>query len=497
MRKAFRLPRPSSFAAPRSLKFQLLARSLLVLSVLLLSVGIFQYIFMRHFLYKNTATSFKTQIPSIIKELFSPDNNRPGSRNFDPFRFSMQGTTVLLIDTDGNFYNPYQQDDAEHAPRLAFEVYEQALNRLDNHDIYYRVAKDDRGVKQLVVLQAFRTPERTQGVIQISTGVKPLSDVLLRQLLIYLSLSLAALLVGILAFLPVLRRTLVPLSRIVDKVEVIDAGNLNDRLPTDQGQFEIDRLAASFNGMLERLETSFEVEKEAKEQMRRFAADASHELRTPLTSIHGFIEVLLRGAASRPEQLQRSLNSMYTESERMNKLVRDLLLLTRLDGAPALDMQPGQLADAVRDLEPHLYFIAGDREIRLSLQGTKRAVFDQDKIKQVILNLFQNAVQHTDPVNGTVDLSIEDAPDGVILAVRDNGHGIEKEHLPHLFDRFYRVDTSRARKSGGSGLGLAITKSIVDFHGGSIYVESKPESGSVFKVWLPEASRQLKPDSTV
>lgn len=213
---------------------------------------------------------------------------------------------------------------------------------------------------------------------------------LIRQLLTFLFLSLIAMLIGLLGFLPVLKRTLVPLFNIVHTVEQIDAGNLARRFPPHQGQREIDRLAESFNGMLERLEASFEAERETKKQMRRFIADASHELRTPLTSIHGFLEVLLRGAANQPDQLHKALKSMHGESERLNKLVHDLLLLAKLD------------------------------------------------------------------------------------------------RTPHVFNRFYRSDSSRTRKYGGAGLGLSITKSIVDIHRGTISVVSQEGAGCTFNIWLPK-----------
>lgn len=149
----------------------------------------------------------------------------------------------------------------------------------------------------------------------------------------------------------------------VDTVKQIDAGNLSERFPTHQGQVEMDRLAASFNGMLERLEVSFEAEKEAKEQMRRFAADASHELRTPLTSIHGFLEVLLRGAYQQPEPLLKALKSMHGESVRINKLVEDLLLLARLDRSPSFQKTEGVLDEMLHEMEPQLRLLAGDRKV--------------------------------------------------------------------------------------------------------------------------------------
>ncbi|UUZ95751.1 HAMP domain-containing protein [Paenibacillus sp. P25] len=282
-----------------------------------------------------------------------------------------------------------------------------------------------------------------------------------------------------------LRKSLVPLNRIVNTVEQINAGNLGERSPVHQNQLEIDRLSASFNGMLKRLEVSFEAEKEAKEQMRRFIADASHEPRTPLTSIHGFLEVLLRGAANNPEQLEKALRSMHSESERLNKLVKDLLFLARLDQRPGIELKEGELDAVIREMEPRLQLLAGKREVRFSLSPGTRAKFDRDQLKQVILNLFQNAVQHTDSAEGIIEVIAEPKSGASVVAVKDNGPGIPAEHLPHLFERFYRADASRARKYGGAGLGLAITKSIVELHEAAIEVRSIPGSGTVFTVRFP------------
>jgi two-component system OmpR family sensor kinase len=303
--------------------------------------------------------------------------------------------------------------------------------------------------------------------------------------MIFAALSAAALLAGIGLYLPVIRRTLVPLSRMVSAVQRTDAGTLNERLPTGQGQEEIDQLANSFNGMLHRLDDSFRAEREAKEQMVRFIADASHELRTPLTSIHGFLEVLLRGAMNKPEQLQSALTSMHGESKRINKLVEDLLLLAKLDRAPQLTFKDTSLDELIREMEPQLRMLAGKREILISLQPQVRGLYDPDKIKQVVLNLFHNAVQHTDPDSGRISLILAGHKDTAELSVRDNGSGIPEEHLPHVFDRFYRSESSRTRRSGGAGLGLSISKSLIEAHGGDIRVESTLGEGTTFAFRLP------------
>lgn len=479
------------FFVPSSLRFQLLARSLLLMAALLVVIGFLQYVFMQGFVYQNQAKSIQSQVQSVPPDAWQQMTVTDSSLSslFEkgphhaPF-FFMPDASIALIDEKGTFTVLSNSSVNVGTPqKLPEQDYQNALG--SEHNLTYKIVNSTGGEELLIVLQTIRTRDHIPEVVQVDLSTKPLQDMLLQQLLMFLGISLLALIGGMLAFIPVLRKTLVPLSNMVDTVGQIDVGNLAERLPVEQGQVEIDRLANSFNGMLQRLELSFEAEKESKEQMRRFVADASHELRTPLTVIHGFIEVLLRGAMNQPDMLNRSLTSMYAESDRMKKLVEDLLLLAKLDRSPKIQLSEGALDEIIKDMAPQLRLLAGTRKVSLRLTSNLRSWFDADKIKQVILNLFHNAVQHTDPEKGDIQLSLATAGEGVELTVKDNGSGIPEEHLAMLFDRFYRSDSSRTRKYGGAGLGLAITKSIVELHGGTIRVESMPEEGTTFYVWLP------------
>jgi two-component system OmpR family sensor kinase len=489
----------------RSLKFQLLSRTLLVMSALLLLIGVFQYVFMQQFMYQNKAETIRNQLaalppniwlrveegqdkgtsPFLPRQDFSRNNRQDNNMGGSP-RVFVPDLSIALIDDKGT-YKLVSSQDEQSTLELEKERYVELL-QTRSKKLDHLIIKDSKGNEQMVVFHPIGGEQdraRFQGLIQASTSTAPIKDVLLRQLLTFLFLSMLAMVIGLLGFLPVLRRTLVPLSNMVDTVKSIDSGNLNERFPAHQGQAEMDRLATSFNSMLERLEFSFEAEKEAKEQMRRFAADASHELRTPLTSIHGFLEVLLRGAYQQPEQLLKALKSMHGESVRINKLVEDLLLLARLDRTPSFQKTEGNLADMLEEMEHQLRLLAGDRTVSFNLEDETSCLYDPDKMKQVVLNLFHNAVQHTHPETGELRLALAKTDLGIEIAVHDNGPGISPEHLAHLFDRFYRIDSSRARRSGGAGLGLSITRSIVELHGGTIGVESVVGEGSTFIVRLP------------
>lgn len=460
---------------PDSIRVQLLSRSLLILAALLVLIGLLQYYFMKDVIYRNKAASLQSQVLSISPKTWDKLNT--------PTFIFIPGASLAFIDSAGN-YSILSNGPSEIPPPRLDEA--QYTNLLEKHPRLHYMVSNNGGGEQLIVLQPVGAEfGQMLGVAEISTPTGPLKELLIRQLLTFFLLALAALLFGILGFLPVLKKTLVPLSNMVDTASQIDAGNLDTRFPTQQGQMEIDHLAESFNGMLERLEASFEAEKETQEQMRRFIADASHELRTPLTSIHGFLEVLLRGAANQPDQLDKALRSMHSESQRLNKLVHDLLLLSRMDRAIHSELQIGSLDSVVRAMEPQLHILARNRKLSLSTESDLMCKFDTDQMKQVILNLFQNAVQHTDPDLGHIQISVIKKNQGVQLSIQDNGPGISETNLPYVFDRFYRIDSSRTRQYGGAGLGLSITKAIVDAHGGILSVISKEGQGSQFQVWLP------------
>ncbi|MGO0061767.1 sensor histidine kinase [Brevibacillus fluminis] len=467
----------------RSLRYQVLSRTLFLLAGLLLLIGFFQYVLMKDFLMKNMVMSIKSQIQSVPFEIW-----REGVENksYVPFQLMrLPDVTLAFIDAKGTFTDLLGSAGHGKPPQLPLADYQQALAATRDEPPLYRIHPDEYGINRLLILQSVGVRGKRVGVVQVTTSMRGIQDVLMRQMGIFLLLSAAALLGGFLTFRPVLRRILVPLSTMVQQVEQIDAAKLDQRLHVKQGLLEADQLSSAFNALLARLAQSFQAEQEAKENMRRFVADASHELRTPLTSIHGFLEVLLRGAAANPAQLDDALHSMYCESERVNKLVNDLLFLAKVDRAPSIHLTNGRLDQIIAQMEAQLLLLAGSRRVEFDIRAERESRFDQDRIKQVILNLFQNAVQHTDAAGGVIGLSLWQDSDCLVLAVKDNGTGIGQEHLPHLFDRFYRIDSARTRKSGGTGLGLSITRSIVELHGGTIEVTSEEKRGTQFTVRLP------------
>ena len=277
-------------------------------------------------------------------------------------------------------------------------------------------------------------------------------------------------------------RALRPLSEVKETANAIAAGDHDRRLPKWNTDTEVGQLARSLNTMLERLQASIRESQAKEEQMRRFVGDASHELRTPLTSVRGYAELYRSGAVGDVDMV---LGKIDEESKRMSLLVEDLLALTRAEGQK-LEMKPVDML-----------------ELCLSVAGSARAAFperrigvdnrvdevpmvegDKDRLHQCLLNLVTNGLRHGgDAAEVTLRLR-EDGPDHLLVQVADDGRGMSAEDAAHIFERFYRADTSRSRASGGSGLGLAITKSLVEKNGGSISVESEQGVGSVFTIRL-------------
>lgn len=227
------------------------------------------------------------------------------------------------------------------------------------------------------------------------------------------------------------------------------------------------------------------------ETMRRdFVANVSHELKTPVTSIKGFVETLREGALDDPEKAREFLEIISKQAERLEAIIEDLLTLSRIEQDAKKDQVErvevnlaGVLEAAISDCEAK----ASERGVRVLLDCSQKtqARINPRLIEQAIVNLLDNAIKFSEP-KSTVKVSADVNADGLILSVRDWGCGIPEEHLPRLFERFYRVDKSRSRKQGGTGLGLSIVKHIVQAHGGSVTVESIPGEGSVFSIRIPQ-----------
>ncbi|HZT80656.1 MAG TPA: ATP-binding protein, partial [Gemmataceae bacterium] len=278
------------------------------------------------------------------------------------------------------------------------------------------------------------------------------------------------------------RKSLAPVGQLHRLTAEITADRLDRRLPVANPGDELGRLADTINAMIARLERSFA-------EVRRFTADASHELRTPLTAIRTETEVALQRPMEAAEY-QHLLGSILEECERLTHLTEQLLALSREDaGAAAAVREPVDLAALAVGVAEALRPLAEAKGLRLTAAGDGPLFVcgDPARLRQVLVNLLDNAIKHT-PEGGSVAAEWRRAGGEAVVTVRDTGVGIPAEHLPHVFERFYRVDRARSRAEGGTGLGLSIVRSIVTAHGGRVELTSAPGHGTTCTVHLPAGS---------
>lgn len=271
-----------------------------------------------------------------------------------------------------------------------------------------------------------------------------------------------------------------PLEKIEETAEKIAAGDLSARLDNFEPDTEVGRLSTSLNTMLSRIEESFAARAESEDKLRRFVADASHELRTPLTSIRGFAELHRQGAVPDGEKTRELIGRIEKESMRMGYLVEDLLMLARMDQSRELEMTDVDLSHLVTEAVSSAQAAGPDHPVTMEVAADVHTMGDADKIYQVVTNLLANARAHT-PEGTKIHVSVYSGEDGAFISVADNGPGLSIEDQEKIFERFYRVDTSRQRNSReGSGLGLSIVDEVMKAHGGTVSVASEPGNGATF-----------------
>ena len=324
---------------------------------------------------------------------------------------------------------------------------------------------------------------------------EPLSSVgsTLHRLLVIELIATGAVLLGISALgLWVVRLGLRPLDAIGRTAAEIAGGDLSRRVERADDHTEVGRLGVALNSMLSHIEEavterdgSLAALEESESKLRRFVADASHELRTPLSGVRAYAELFKRGASARPADLERSMEGISREAERMSVLVDDLLLLANLDEGRPLEREPVALDQVVGEALETACTIEPDRPVEVSLAPCV-VTGDRDRLRQVVDNLLSNVRAHTPPA-GLLRVTLAEADGKAELSIGDSGPGLDKDQLAHVFERFYRADPSRARASGGAGLGLAIVAAVVGAHEGEVSAMSVRGEGTTFVVRLPLA----------
>lgn len=462
----------------RSIRFRLTAWYAGLLAGLLILFGVSIYIGLGHYLRShltdtltkearqigetllvNVGLSGEAYVVDEIKEHFAPEIN---------------GLFLRVTRSDGStLYESDSPKDASFDPRHV------PAARLDLSQALSQVERLPGGVEMMICAVPFTPREGSRFLIEAGAPLTQ-SESVLHGLLLTFAVGLPLVVaVAVAGGYIVMRRALKPVGEITRTAEQISSRNLSERLPEANTGDELEALSLALNKMIARIEHSFR-------HMKRFTADASHELRTPLTVLRGELEAV----AQRPDiptDARETIESALEESERLSKIVESLLAISRLDAGEALmTRERFDLAELVADTVEQMRLLAEDKRITLSCSAKDAVQVEGDpgRLKQVVVNLADNAIKYTNE-GGKVNIRVAAVDGQALLEVSDSGVSIPSEALPHVFERFYRVDKARSRQMGGAGLGLSIVKSICEAHGGHITVESTGGQGSRFTVKLP------------
>lgn len=330
------------------------------------------------------------------------------------------------------------------------------------------------------------------GVVAIALPLSDIREAVERTRFVVALADVAVILVGAMAATYLVHRSFRSLRQIEGVAGRIAGGDLSARVPvTEPSSTEVGSLQRALNMMLQQNEKAFSVQVVAQERMTRFVSDASHELRTPLAAIRGYGELYRMGGVP-PERQSEVMGRIEDEASRMGRLVEDLLQLARIDEGRKMTMERVDLTAVCSGALTDMTVLAPDRActlIPLTADGKPApavVIGDRDRLSQVITNLLGNVVRHTPP--GTpAEIAVGPVGANAVVEVRDHGPGVDSAEADKVFQRFYRADSSRNRKTGGSGLGLAIVLAIIKHHGGSVRILQTPGGGATVHLEVPLA----------
>jgi heavy metal sensor kinase len=456
----------------KSIKFRLTVWYLVVIAVLLILFGTVAYILLSNNLYHNLDKQLQARAQELQRSMRIEGDNVLFDQSVEEI--------VLIYDADGVLSNRL-------GPNVQFSNIGPAVQQALFGDPSFVSAETENGPDVRLYVAPLNVNSQRRVAMAIGRVPNDILNMLgIFRMVILNSSVLLLVLAGVGGWF-LAGRTLRPVERITDIARGIGESDLSRRIDiaTDD---ELGRLASTLNGMIARLEEAFI-------KQRQFVADASHELRTPLAVIQAESSLALEKPRDQ-EQYRRSLELVSQEVSYMSAIVGKLLLLARSDaGSEQLNIQEVDVAGLVDELGQDLEALAQEKDLRLCF-GPMDALpvrGDRVRLRQLFLNILDNALRYT-PAGGTITASVVRKDDQAVVSVGDTGIGIPEEHLPFIFDRFYRVDKARTSREGGTGLGLAIATSIAKMHGGTIEVESAVGTGTTFRVRLPLAEPAPAPN---
>ena len=456
----------------KSIKFRLTVWYLVVIAVLLVVFSTVSYRLLSNNLYRNLNKQLQARAQELQRSVRIEGDNIFFDQNVEEM--------VLIYEADGKL-------SARLGPNVQFSNIGPAVQQALFGDPSFVSAETENGPD--VRLYVVPLNVNSQRRVAMAIGRVP-NDILnmlgIFRIVILNSSVLLLVLAGVGGWF-LAGRTLKPVERITDIARGIGESDLSRRIDVETDD-ELGRLASTLNGMIARLEEAFI-------KQWQFVADASHELRTPLAVIQAESSLVLEKPRDQ-EQYRRSLELVSQEVSYMSEVVSKLLLLARSDaGSEQLNIQDVDVAALLAELGQDLEALAQEKDLTLSfgpMDGlTVRG--DRVRLRQLFMNILDNALRYT-PGGGTIAGSVVRRDGQAVVSVTDTGIGIPEEHLPFIFDRFYRVDKARTNREGGTGLGLSIATSIARMHGGTIEVESAVGTGTTFRILLPLAGPAPAPN---
>ncbi len=448
-----------------SIRWRLTLWNLLLLGTALVALGFVFYFGLRYLLFDAVDDRLMSQA-AIARSALVFDNGlavniAPLSDDDEEFVRVWDASGNLVFDTSGRFDEPTPNPDG-------------VVRAAEGGSSFVWLNTGDDDVR--ILAEPIQNGDEFAGVLEVGRETDAKESLSFAARTIAISIPAILLFAGAGGWW-LAGRALNPIDRITRTAATIEERDLSRRIDEALPDDEVGRLAATFNAMLDRIEDAFS-------RQRRFTSDAAHELRTPLALMRSQIDVALQ-AERDPAIDQDTLEALGDDVDRLARMATSLLSLARSDAA-GIQLTVGEidLPDLLDLLAEQYAPVAGEARISIVLDTSRATIVaDQDQIIQVLVNLLDNALRHS-PGGTQITLGCRAGQERVRIWVADEGPGIPPEDLPHIFERFYRVESDRGRRRGGIGLGLSISKAIVEAHGGMIEIQSTPESGTIVTVSL-------------
>jgi len=466
----------------RSLTFKLTVWYIVILGIIVVMAGLI--------LFQGFKDRLVDDLDNVLMEIANETNEKWRSERGVTWEDAIQSAEAEYS-THGPFIQIVQiaeQGKQKIEKTIRSERIPQGMFLLDV-DLYYKADKSDfdefifTTVKENILssysLRVFLLPVRGPNILQVGISEENIAGALNQLMIVMVVAGLIILFLASLGGSFIINKALQPVKSTVKTAKKISADDLSLRIDIKNRKDEIGMLVETFNSMIARLEKSVN-------KIRQFSGDVSHELRTPLTIIRGEIEVLLRKERTK-EEYMRTLKSALEESHRMEKIIDDLLFLSRLEALDKSKLKQNvELEEVLKQVLESRRPSALNKELELITEKIKPVLVcgNEDLLERMITNVIDNAIRFT-PSKGQIEIVLDKVHDAVQLEIRDTGIGIPEDSLPYIFDRFYVVEKSRSRETGGSGLGLSIVKWLADNHGAEISIQSQVNKGTIFIIKFP------------